>query len=143
MRRGEIAALRWENVDLEAGVMMIVQTARQIKIVVSFKPVKKGRPVALSGIRLAELEAHRARQAEEQLRFKLKLSPDSFVFAQPDGTPIKPGSITNEWKRLVAKHTLPCIQFHDLRHTHATAMLGSGVHPKIASERPQLYCHHT
>jgi integrase len=57
------------------------------------------------------------------------------VFAQPDGSPIKPGSITNEWKRLVEKHKLPRIRFHDLRHTHATALLKSGVHPKIASER--------
>jgi integrase len=69
------------------------------------------------------------------LRFGVKLSGESFVFAQPDGGPIKPGSVTNEWKRLVKKHTLPRIRFHDLRHTHATAMLASGIHPKIASER--------
>jgi integrase len=53
-----------------------------------------------------------------------------------DGSSIKPGSITNEWKRLVKKYKLPIIRLHDLRHTHATAMLGSGIHPKIAQERP-------
>jgi integrase len=84
---------------------------------------------------LEEQKAHRVRRAEELLRFGAKLSGDSFVFAQPDGSPIEPGSTTNEWKRLVKKHLLPRIRFHDLRHTHATAMLASGVHPKIASER--------
>jgi integrase len=137
LRRGEIAALRWKNVDLDAGVLKIVQTTRQIGKVVTYKPVKntKGRPVALSGLMLEELKGHRAKQVEELLRFGVKLSGESFVFAQPDGGPIKPGSVTNEWKRLVKKHTLPRIRFHDLRHTHATAMLASGIHPKIASER--------
>ena len=31
--------------------------------------------------------------------------------------------------------TLPRIRFHDLRHAHATHLLGSGIHPKVASER--------
>lgn len=67
LRRGEIAALRWKHVDLDSAVLKIVQTARQIKTVVTYKPVKntKGRPVALSGIMLDELRAHRAKQAEE------------------------------------------------------------------------------
>ena len=35
----------------------------------------------------------------------------------------------------MSKAGLPHIRFHDLRHTHATFMLKSGVHPKIVSER--------
>ena len=137
LRRGEISALRWKNVDLDACALRVVQTARQIGTKVDYKPVKntKGRPVALSPIMVYELRAHRARQTEELIRLGIKSTGDSFVFAQPEGTPIKPGSITNEWKRLVGKHALPGIRFHDLRHTHATAMLASGIHPKIAQER--------
>jgi integrase len=33
------------------------------------------------------------------------------------------------------KTRLPQLRFHDLRHAHATHMLASGVHPKVASER--------
>jgi integrase len=143
LRRGEIAALRWKNVDLDGsnntGLVRLVQSARQIGTVVTYKPVKgskgQGRPVALSPIMVNELRALRARQVEELLKLGVKLTGDSFVFAQPDGSPIKPGSITNEWKRLVLKHKMPRIRFHDLRHTHATAMLSSGIHPKIAQER--------
>ncbi|MBN9243337.1 MAG: tyrosine-type recombinase/integrase [Mesorhizobium sp.] len=37
--------------------------------------------------------------------------------------------------RLIQKTSLPRIRFHDLRHIHASQMLASGVHPKIANER--------
>ena len=54
---------------------------------------------------------------------------------QVDGSPLQPRSITHEWVRLLAVKKLPRIRFHDLRHAHATHLLASGIHPKIASER--------
>jgi integrase len=48
---------------------------------------------------------------------------------------LKPTSLTHEWTRVSAKTGLPRIRFHDLRHTHATALLANNVNPKIASER--------
>jgi integrase len=57
------------------------------------------------------------------------------VAAQVDGSPLQPRSITHEWVRVLAAKKLPRIRFHDLRHAHATHLLASGVHPKIASER--------
>ena len=41
----------------------------------------------------------------------------------------------SNWDRHIAKTTLPRIRFHDLRHAHATHLLSSGIHPKVASER--------
>lgn len=54
---------------------------------------------------------------------------------QSTGEPLQPRSLTHEWLRLVEAKGLPRIRFHDLRHTHASHLLASGVHPKIASER--------
>jgi integrase len=67
----------------------------------------------------------------------LGLEPDgnTFVVTQVDGRPLQPRSITHEWVRLSQVKGLPRIRFHDLRHAHATHLLASGVHPKIASER--------
>ena len=48
---------------------------------------------------------------------------------------IQPQSITHAWNKFTATTKLPRIRFHDLRHSHATHLLASGVHPKIASER--------
>jgi integrase len=137
MRRGEIVALQWKDVDLNAAVISVTRSAEQIKTVVRYKDTKssKARTLAIGSTMLSELRRHKAAQAEEQLRIGIRPDGNSFVFSQADGQPLKPRSLTHEWTRLVAKTSLPQIRFHDLRHSHATQLLAAGVHPKIASER--------
>lgn len=138
LRRGEIAALRWRNVDLVAAQLAVVQSAEQTKAGVRYKEPKSGRArtVALPASLVAELRAHRAFQAEQWLKTGRRLEEDDFVIAKADGSPLRPHSISQEWSRFLASHkALPRIRFHDLRHAHATHLLASGVHPKIASER--------
>jgi integrase len=48
---------------------------------------------------------------------------------------MRPAFLTHEWVRVIGGTALPRIRFHDLRHAHATHMLASGIHPKVASER--------
>jgi integrase len=137
MRRGEIVALRWRNVDLAAGSLAVVESAEQVKTKVRYKTPKsgKGRTVALSAMVVEELRTHRLRQSEELLKIGVRLSEDTFLVAQADGTPLQPDSLTQDWFRKLERTSLPRIRFHDLRHAHATHMLASGVHPKVASER--------
>ncbi|AZO47085.1 MAG: site-specific integrase [Mesorhizobium sp.] len=139
LRRGEILALRWRHVELGDNLrqLAIVESAEQTDDGVRYKEPKSGRArtVALSASTVAELKAHRARQAEEQLRLGIRPDADSFVVAQIDGQPIQPRSLTHEWVRVLGKTKLPRIRFHDLRHTHASQMLSAGIHPKVASER--------
>ena len=137
LRRGEILALRWKDVDLDGKVIAITRSAEQTKEGVRYKEPKSGksRTVALSGTVVDELKRHRVRQAEELLRLGLRAGDDQTVVAQHDGKALQPRSLTHEWVRLIQKTTLPRIRFHDLRHTHATQLLAAGVHPKIASER--------
>ena len=135
LRRGEIAALRWRQVDLAAAQLAVV---RQRADKVRYKEPKSGRArtIALSATLVTELRAHWMRQAEELLRFGKRLSDDDFVVTQADGSPLRPHSLGQEWVRFLARHSpLPRIRFHDLRHAHATHLLASGVHPKVASER--------
>lgn len=137
LRRGEIIALRWRNVDLDSKVISVVESAEQTAAGVQYKAPKnnRARTVAMSASVAEELRAHRAQQAEELLRIGIRLAEDSFVVAQADGKPLQPRSLSHEWVRLISKTTLPRIRFHDLRHTHASQLLAAGVHPKIASER--------
>jgi integrase len=137
LRRGEIAALLWQHVDLAAGQIAVVQSAEQTKAGVRYKEPKSGRArtVALSATVVEELRAHRLRQAEELLRLGTRLTDSTFVCAREDGEPMQPDSFTHDWDRKIAGTTLPRLRFHDLRHAHATHMLSSGVHPKVASER--------
>jgi integrase len=138
LRRGEIAALRWGNVDLASCQLAVVQSAEQTRAGVRYKEPKSGRArtVALSGTVVAELKAYRIQQAQELLMVGKRLSDEDFVVAQADGLPLQPHSLGQEWVRFLAKNTnLPRIRLHDLRHAHATHLLASGVHPKVASER--------
>ena len=138
LRRGEIAALRWRNVNLDAGQLAVIESAEQTKLGVRYKPPKSGRSrtVALPATVAAELRAHRLRQAQELLALGIRHNDDCFVVAQADGSPLRPHSLGQQWVRFLARTpALPRIRFHDLRHAHATHMLASGVHPKVASER--------
>jgi integrase len=92
----------------------------------------RGRTLALSANLVEELRAHRLRQAEELLKVGIRLSDDTFVVAQADGSPLQPDTLTQDWVRKLANTSLPRVRFHDLRHAHATHLLSSGVHPKIA-----------
>jgi integrase len=137
LRRGEICALRWRNVDLAAGQLSVVESLEQTKAGLRFKSPKsgKGRTVALSQTVVDELRAHRAQRAQDSLKLGIGLPDDALVIAHADGSVIQPIYISQQWARLIAKTSLARLRFHDLRHAHATHLLANGVHPKIASER--------
>jgi integrase len=137
LRRGEIVALRWRHVDLERSQLAIVESAEQTRAGVRLKSPKsgRGRKVALPVKAVEELRAWRTRQAQDLLKLGLRINEETFVCAREDGMMIQPQSLTHAWDRFVAAAKLPRIRFHDLRHSHATHLLASGVHPKIASER--------
>ena len=138
LRRGEICALRWRHVELSgAAQLSIVGSVEQTKAGVREKGTKSGRArtVALTALAIEELRLHKAHQAEELLRLGVRQTDEMYVVAQADGQPLKPNSLTHEFVRFVAGTALPRVRFHDLRHSHATHLLASGVHPKVAQER--------
>jgi integrase len=137
LRRGEIAALRWCNVVLEKGSIAVVESVEQMNGSTRLKETKSGRvrTVSLPLTVRDALRAHRFAQAESMLKLGVRLTDDSFVCVLDDGTPMQPTFITHEWLRAIKGTNLPQYRFHDLRHAHATHMLTSGTHVKVASER--------
>jgi integrase len=81
LRRGEICALRWRNVDLVAGQISVVESLEQTKAGLRFKSPKsgKGRTVALSATMIEELRAQRAQRAQDMLKLGIRLSNDDLV----------------------------------------------------------------
>ncbi len=57
------------------------------------------------------------------------------VFPSEIGTPLDPHRLYDCYKDVLNQAGLPNIRFHDLRHTHATLMLGWGINPKVVQER--------
>ena len=137
LRRGEIAALRWRNVDLDAGQLAVVASIEQTKTGCREKETKSGRArtVALSATVIEELRRQRLQQAQDLLQLGVRLTADHHVVMQADGSPLQPNSIGHAFMMFLQATGLRRVRFHDLRHSHATQMLAAGVHPKIASER--------
>ena len=138
MRRGEILALRWANIAADrtsAHVRASLQPTREGLVFERPKTARSRRAVALPAFVRLVLERHRDRQAEEKRRIGAGWQESDLVVTRPDGSPVNPDSLSSAWRRLVRKHGLPAVRFHDLRHAHATLMLLQGVHPKIVSER--------
>jgi integrase len=138
LRRGEAAALRWRSVDLDRAQLSVVASVEQTdKGSVREKETKSGkqRSVALSPFIVEELRRHRVRQAEGLLQLGVKLTADHHVVAREDGLPLQPRSLTQAFRKFLRVRGVSPIRLHDLRHSHATHMMASGVHPKIAQER--------
>lgn len=84
---------------------------------------------------MVELKEWRKRQLEERLRAGEAWESGDWVFTDQLGRPVNPDWVGKRFRRLLADTDLPSITMRQLRHTHATALLRAGVHPKVVQER--------
>lgn len=139
MRRSELLALRWSDVDLllcQLSVSRTIHSLHKGGIIFSQPKTDKGRRmVALSPSTAIELQEHQAQQEKTRQLLGMTLSDDDLIFSQVDGKPLLPDSVTHAWTRLAKRTGLKGVRLHDARHTHASLMLKQGVHPKVVQER--------
>lgn len=122
LRAGELLALRWEDVDLDRGVLAVRRSKSHAGV----------RSVALSPGAVRLLAEHRKAQLEARLAAGGSYVDPGLVFATSVGTPVR--NLRRSWAR-VKRMTGLNVRFHDLRHTHATLLLRQNVHPKVVAER--------
>jgi len=137
-RRGEVLALRWP--DIQDGRVIITRSLTQTKQGLAFKSTKTEdsvRPVTLPRSTIAALEAHRARQEQFRQQFGSDYRTDlDLIFANPDGTPLKPDSVSATVSALSRRLKLPKgVSLHTLRHTHGSHLLAGGMEITAVSER--------
>jgi integrase len=126
LRRAEACGLRWIDLDLDAGTLEVAVTFNQAgadTYEAGTKSERSARTVDLDAATIAVLRAWRARQAEMRLLVGAGWKDSGRAFSAPDGSPIRPDTLTQAWSRTVARTRLPRIVLHDLRHTHATHQL--------------------
>lgn len=141
MRRGELAGLRWEDIDLAAGVIHVrnQRTAvdREDGGVVERGP--KGtstRDIAIGPILVALLQEYWQRWEQERADAGTKWqNTGGYVFCSKGGRPYYPGHLARTFTRLAAEAGLPVICLHDARHSSATVGLSAGVDVKTMQGR--------
>lgn len=139
MRIGEVLALRWSRIDLDAKVIQVREALEPTKAGIRFKPPKSKagrRDIKLPDILIAALREHR--RAALELRIKLgagKLPDDALLFANLEGEPLQPSNVSSDWGELAGRLGMPEVTFHALRHTHASQLIASGVDIVTVSKR--------
>lgn len=136
MRQGELLGLRWEDVDLDAGVVRVrfaLIRAGGRYVLDDPKTGKSRRTVALPPLAVRALAEHRARQLEERVAAG-QPTDDGLVFVSPIGRPLNAGWVSHRWPRF-AKAAGVDVTMHGLRHAQSSLLVGLGVHPRVIAGR--------
>jgi integrase len=140
LRRNELLALTWRDVDVDLGTINITKSISRRNGETTIH-----RPKTDTGVRLVTLPPASSlllREVKEQqevdsLLFGYQVSDNTNVFIRRTGQPLLPRAVTNGFKVIAERAGYAELKyhFHESRHTHATLMLEQGVHPKVVQER--------
>lgn len=138
LRRSEVCGLQWPDIDLDGGRLSVRRAVVIVDGMPHVKPPKTARSrrtVELDKGTVAALREHRRLQLEERLRAGTAWSPGAWCFTNEIGEPLRPDWAGKRFSTLVEAAGLRAISMRQLRHSHATALLAAGEHPKIVQER--------
>jgi len=136
IRRGEICALRWDDIKWDQGQVTVKNSIEQTKAGCREKETKgsKCRTIAMPSMLIEELKAWRVRQAQEFLKLGVRPDGSTRVVTKADGSSPTPQTLTDLINKFM-KGQGSAVRLHGLRHSHASHLLAENVHPKIVQER--------
>lgn len=145
MRRGEVGALKWTEVDLDGGRLKVAGTLGRkdgALVVGQPKTTRSERWIALNQEALSSLRAQRARQSEDKLNARRLVdgsvvdiwTEQGFVFTTATGGPMDGRQIHRSFVALCAAAEVRYRKFHALRHSFATIALECGVPLVVISQ---------
>jgi integrase len=139
MRRGELLALRWGDVDLDRAVIRVEQSIETTTAGLRFKPPKTRhgrRSITVPPTIVALLRSLWRKIHERRLALGLGKAPaEALVFANLDGNPLHPQGVTKQWKRAMTAISMTDVTLHSLRHTHASQLIAAGLDVLTISRR--------
>ena len=137
LRRGELAGLRWADVDLEQRTLSVVSqrtTDADWQIVTKEPKGTSRRTIDLGGEALGALRAHRRQSVSERLAWGSAYTDTGLVFVREDGSGFHPSRLADLFQSLARGAGVPVIRLHDARHSCATLALAAGIHPKVVQQ---------
>ncbi len=130
-RRGELLALRWDDLNWDASTIRIERSLYQVKQKLGIKPTKNrtARVISIPASLMEYLRIHKEQQDHNRALVGSAYRGDlNLIFANPAGEYLLPGSVTRAARRIAEKAGLSGLQpMHGLRHTHASILLHEGV----------------
>ena len=138
MRRGELMALRWSDVDLDTGLIAVERAVTQIGQELSYSTPKnyERRGVSVDPRTVAALKAWRKVQLGERLAWgEAYQGTEDLLFTWEDGRPVLPDYVTKTFVKSQTGIEVPRLKLHEARHTHATLLLREGVPVHIVAKR--------
>jgi integrase len=138
MRRGELMALTWQHVDLDAGVVSVERSTAQLgrELVTTTPKNHERRKVQLDARTVAGLRSWRKQQAQERLAWGSAYEDtEGIVFNRENGQRVSPNAVSKAFLRAQAGLGLPRVTIHGLRHSHVTILLRDRVPVHIVSKR--------
>jgi integrase len=137
MRRGELLALEWGDIDLDRAMLTVHRSVEETKAGLWVKPpkTKRGRRnIGLPAEAVAMLRERRKQQIELRLALGQGGQP-VLVFSTIEGGYLKPNGLSRSWRQTCRARGLPRVQFHAVRHTHASTLIRAGVDVLTISRR--------
>jgi integrase len=140
LRRGEVLALSWNDVNFQNSQMQVKASLSANKQRGPVKTIKSQRTLDLNSVALAILKRQKARQNLERLSLGKMYSPTGWdpVFANESGSPVCPRALLRTLQNAAIKAglvngNLGSIGIHTLRHFVASKLLTSGVDALVVS----------
>jgi integrase len=137
LRVGEACGLRWQDVDLDAKTLRVVQAVEWRRGKASIGEPKSDtsrRIVRLPEFAVEALKKHRTSQKVDKLAAGKDWVETGLLFTTTKGTVLDYSNVRKEFKKLLREGELPDVRLHDLRHTCATILMAQGVAPKVVME---------
>ena len=129
LRRSEALGLRWQAVDFDADTITINHTVTGGNEIIR-KDATKTYASRRTYQLLPDIKTLLSKLKDQQEEYKKRFGPcyhdNDYIFKHPNGVPYHPNAITKSFQRALARHGLPQMRYHDLRHSTASILVDKG-----------------
>ncbi|HZH59966.1 MAG TPA: site-specific integrase, partial [Metabacillus sp.] len=134
MRKGELLALSWDDVDFDKKEINIFKS-RNENGVKKPKTTSSIRKIGIDETLISELKQYKTWQKKNKLKYGEKYKESEFMITSPNGQAFGTFGVNKVINSILEKCNLHHISPHGLRHTHAIMLLESGADIKFVSDR--------